>query len=141
MKKAMGIAEEARFEYKGYPCVVLFMEAGHRCGYVGVPKGKKVNEDIIRCHGSITYARNELALQTDTDRFWIGFDTAHCFDKRDYKKAKEYFGEDVEVMKRILLMEALDDKYGLYGEIRTLEFCIEECKQIIEQIIEMESKR
>lgn len=138
MKKTKGVAQETRFEYKGYPCVVLFMEAGHRCGYVGLPKGTTINTDYISCHGGVTYSKNELILQTDTDRFWIGFDTAHCFDKRDYKKAKEYFGDDTETLKSILLMEALDDKYGMWGEIRTLEFCIEECKQIVEQIIAKE---
>lgn len=29
---------ETKFEYKGYPCVVLFMPGAYRCGYVGVPK-------------------------------------------------------------------------------------------------------
>ena len=26
---------ECKFDYKGYPCVVLFMPLGYRCGYVG----------------------------------------------------------------------------------------------------------
>ena len=30
---------ESDFEYKGYRCVVVFTDRGHRCGYVGVPSG------------------------------------------------------------------------------------------------------
>ena len=30
---------EKEFEYKGMKCVVTFQKHGHRCGYVGVPKG------------------------------------------------------------------------------------------------------
>lgn len=28
---------EREFEHKGYKCVVVFQEMGHRCGYVGIP--------------------------------------------------------------------------------------------------------
>ena len=30
---------ESDFEYKGYRCVVIFGDMGHRCGYVGLSKG------------------------------------------------------------------------------------------------------
>ena len=30
---------EKRFEYKGYPCVILFMPMCYRCGYVGLKRG------------------------------------------------------------------------------------------------------
>lgn len=29
---------ESEFDYKGFKCVVVFQELGHRCGYVGVPQ-------------------------------------------------------------------------------------------------------
>lgn len=36
-----GLKQETRFLYKGFPCVVLFMPGGYRCGYVGLPKENK----------------------------------------------------------------------------------------------------
>lgn len=46
---------EKQFEYKGFPCVILFMPTGYRCGYVGIPKEVKIDIDNIGCHGGITY--------------------------------------------------------------------------------------
>ena len=56
---------EKRFNYKGHPCVVLFMPGAYRCGYVGIPKTHKLakhgaNLDSIRCHGGITYSESKL---------------------------------------------------------------------------------
>lgn len=30
---------ESNFKYKGYQCIGIFGDMGHRCGYVGVPEG------------------------------------------------------------------------------------------------------
>lgn len=38
----MAYIVEREFEHAGYKCVVVFQEMGHRCGYVGVPKGSKL---------------------------------------------------------------------------------------------------
>lgn len=46
---------EKQFEYKGFPCVILFMPTGYRCGYVWIPKEVKIDIDNIGCHGGITY--------------------------------------------------------------------------------------
>lgn len=57
---------EQKFDYKGYPCVVLFMPGAYRCGYVGLPKGHKLAgksfDDLyyIDCHGGITYSEPYL---------------------------------------------------------------------------------
>lgn len=45
MRKTESVVEEKRFEYRGYPCVVLFMDMGHRCGYVGIPADKPLTFD------------------------------------------------------------------------------------------------
>lgn len=45
---------EKQFEYKGFPCVILFMPTGYRCGYVWIPKEVKIDIDNIGCHGGIT---------------------------------------------------------------------------------------
>ena len=139
----MKTVQETRFEYKGFPCVVLFQSMGHRCGYVGLPKGNRFYgkhfseiDDDISCHGGFTYSRNKLILQEDTDLWWIGFDCAHCFDKMDYEKAKEYFSDNKGVMEAILYRENMDAFFGDCGQmVRTLEYCIEECKSIVDQIV------
>ena len=36
----MNSKEEARFEYKGFPCVIRLLPDGYRCGYVGLQIGR-----------------------------------------------------------------------------------------------------
>ena len=114
---------EKRFEYKGYPCVIIFHTydeellshglylENYLCGYVGLPKTskfyKKNYDDIpIDCHGGLTYGSNQLFGQNDPDTFWIGYDCAH---------------------------------YGDSIFICNLEYCEEQCRSIVDQIIEAES--
>ena len=111
------------------------MDLGHRCGYVGVPSDMQIDKDKISCHGGITYESNYLALQEDTDRCWIGFDTAHCFDMPDFETAKEYFKDNSDFMKYIIRREKFHKCGITVGEIRTLDYCIEECKRIVEQVL------
>lgn len=64
--------EEERFEYKGFPCVVLFQQMGFGTGYVGLPKGhkyygKEYDSIPVDCHCGLTYSDNNLHHQTDTD--------------------------------------------------------------------------
>ncbi len=37
---------ETKFEYKGYPCVVLFMPRAYRCGYDVKDECKKLIDQI-----------------------------------------------------------------------------------------------
>lgn len=123
MRRERSVIEEERFEYKGFPCVILFMDMGWRCGYVGYPDTKTINPDEISCHGGITYGpESHLHLQDDVNTLWIGFDTAHYCDGIDAEKVKEYFGKTANI-------------FNLGGEVRTLEFCKEECKSIVDQLI------
>ena len=90
---------EKKFNYKGHPCVVLFMPGAYRCGYVGIPKAHKLakhgaNLDSISCHGGITYSESKLHCCDDEDTWWIGFDCAHFGDGYDIETAKQYFGDD-----------------------------------------------
>lgn len=130
--------QESRFEYKGFPCVVLFQPMGFRTGYVGIPKGNKYyGKDYdsipIECHCGLTYADSGLFSQDDKDTWWIGFDCGHCCDGYDFEKAKEYFANNEQVMRSILYMEDIN----IYSEypIKTKEYVEENCKQIVEQIL------
>lgn len=128
MKVREDVYQEERFEYRGYPCVILFMDMGHRCGYVGVPVDVKVDEDDICCHGGITYCSGHLHGQEDEGIIWYGFDCAHCDDEQDVEATLDYFGKKPYML-------------SFNGSIKTLEYCKEECKKIVDQIIEMGGKK
>lgn len=75
------------FEYRGFKCRILRNSGGliNLCGYVGLPEGHKWfgkgYDDIdVDVHGGLTYARNYLHKQPETDLWWIGFDCAHLGD-------------------------------------------------------------
>ena len=140
---------ETRFEYKGYPCVVIFQRMGHRCGYVGLPKGHKyygleefMSEPLcdIECHWGLTYSRNYLVGQDDKDTWWIGFDCAHCTDLNDYETALKYF-KDKKSQEYIKNSQNLDnevrtnvDMYGYDISIKSLGYVMENCIEIVDQI-------
>ena len=129
--------QEKRFDYKGFPCVVLFMPTGYRCGYVGVPKGTAVDIENIDCHCGVTYASDGLNQQSDTDKFWIGFDCAHACDGYDVAKIKEYFADDESVMAQMEIMKDYFETVCEDSPVRTLEYCEEQCKHIVEQVLKM----
>lgn len=132
--------QEARFDYKGYPCVVLFMMHGYRCGYVGLPHGHRYYKERydnipVNCHGGLTYSRSTLHGQEDDNRWWIGFDCGHCNDGYDVEKIEEYYADDKFVM-TLMEMNRMTGVYKIYNiyEARTLEYCIEQCKSIVDQL-------
>jgi hypothetical protein len=134
------------FEYLGYKCRihrVFLIEGiipklcfGHLCGYVRISKDhsyaeKDFMEIDLDCHGGLTYARLE-----DDGFFWIGFDCAHSNDivpstnlmyKEMEKKAIEFHSH----------IKASDRR--LYTLYRNTDFVINECKKIVNQLIEMEN--
>lgn len=138
------VYQEKRFEYKGYPCVVLFQGGGYRCGYVGLPKENEYyNVDYdnidIDCHGGLTYSESFLYGQADRDTWWIGFDCAHYFDKNDWECVKRYFLNNEGLMEYIKWHEEFEEQsfgYGVYKEIRTLDYVVKECKNIVDQLEE-----
>lgn len=137
----MAIVQEKRFEYKGFPCVVLFMSHGYRCGYVGVQKnnkyfGKNYEEIPVDCHCGLTYSENQLFGQDDADTWWIGFDCGHACDGYDVDAIEKYFEKDKEVMKLLAITKRHYEQMNAYSDIRTLEYCINQCKHIVEQLEE-----
>lgn len=135
------LKQETRFLYKGFPCVVLFMPGGYRCGYVGLPKenkyyGKSYEKIQVRCHGGITYGKKYLAGQEDKDTYWIGFDCAHGFDGRDEKAARKIYSKDRKMKTAIDVLKILEEFNHL--EIRSLEYVENECRKIVDQILEEE---
>lgn len=136
----MRAVQETRFEYKEYPCVVLFMPWGYRCGYVGLTKEDQYYyvdyDDIpIDCHGGLTYSDNRLYGQSDLNKWWIGFDCGHCFDGYDFEKIKECFGDDKEIMEVLRFTKEYKQRVTEEYGFRTLEYCVNECKSIVDQIL------
>lgn len=168
---------EMTFDYKGYKCVVNFNDLGHRCGYVGVPKGHflygKDHQDHIEVpkddmegvdigkrgiipiigsafdddermkiesyfdvHGGITYAGGgEYTIKSNL--WWFGFDCGHYGDDKDWKCMYEYFPDMKESFDRL---KQIEDMFPTDGVIRTKEYVEQECKNLVDQIIELEEK-
>lgn len=137
--------QESRFEYKGFPCVVLFMPMGYRCGYVGLLKGnkyyKKKYDDIpVDCHCGLTYSEPGLFRQNDNDTWWIGFDCVHLCDGIDIESFKKYYMNELKskaVDTQRAAMLGVYQMYRLCNEypVRTQEYVENECKKIIDQIV------
>lgn len=138
-----GAIQEKRFEYKGFPCVVVMQALAFRTGYVGLPKTNKfygVNfMDIpISCHGGLTYSENHLIDQTDNDIWWIGFDTGHYGDGMDYKGAIRLFKDYPDVVEYIRNSARILSSFPNSEPIRTLKYCENECREIVDQLLDME---
>lgn len=136
--------QETRFEYKGFPCVVLFMPMGYRCGYVGLPENnkyyKKKYDDIpIDCHCGLTYSEPGLFGQNDNDTWWIRFDCGHFFDGIDKDTFNKLYEKEMLKMNpveyRAYMMNfdcmcEINRKYPIH----TQEYVENECRKIVDQI-------
>lgn len=137
--------QESRFEYKGFPCVVLFMPMGYRCGYVGLLKGnkyyKKKYDDIpVDCHCGLTYSEPGLFGQNDNDTWWIGFDCGHFCDGLDGDTFYSYYDGDLKTMEPIsrnAYMDSLGKMFDICGKypVRTQEYAENECRKIVDKIL------
>ena len=121
--------------YKNFKYVVVFQNLGHRCGYVGIPKGHKLYEvhydDIpVDCHGELTYSDFSDILGQG-DLWWIGFDCAHYNDGIDLNSLVKYFGTKFAIE----ILDAICYR-AKRGHVWTKDECVEECKKIIDQIVE-----
>ena len=116
----------------GLRAVVVIHSAGHRCGYVGVPKGNPnhgkdysdINADV---HGGLTFACGSEDFPIESDGlWWLGYDCAHLYDARDPELMS---GEYKAMYDRGLLRE-----FDEGSVIRTLEYCVSECESLATQL-------
>ena len=124
---------DALGEYKGYEYLVVLTKRGHRCGYVAISEdhplyNKKDESDInIDMHGGCTFFNYQFTDSNCTDK-WIGFDCAHLYDAKDIDALR-----DVDPAAADIVEEA---SYGFdEGLIRTNDYCVEQCKGIIDQLV------
>lgn len=81
-------------------------------------------DEIINVHGSLTYSGSGHPV--DDEYWYFGFDCGHYGDASDIKSMHEYFPERA----------AFIEQFGYFtdGEIRTLDYCIEQCISLAEQL-------
>jgi len=126
---------EYYFKELSYPCYLWRHQINKTwCGYVQVPKDsflfkKDYNNEIfnnVDVHGGLTYSDD---LNNDNN-WWFGFDTAHFGDWAYFK---------------ILIWGSIGKKNGRYmhkGDVyRDKEYCINECKSLVKQLIVLEEKQ
>jgi hypothetical protein len=108
-------------------------------GYVKLPKhleGEKTSYDDfydIEVHGGVTYVGD---LRED-EGTWVGFDTAHCGDGKNFDLVREVFGEelDAEELDYISYKEELEYEFSDNNDIfRDEEYVTKECEKLAEQL-------
>lgn len=155
---------ERNWNKNGYQCVVIMTVNGHRCGYVRVPNGHvlhsvEYNEHTFKLgpymdrhttisdsskvslismlvgfgldpqsafdiHGGITFSGGDTDYPVMAhNAWWFGFDCAHCNDAPDLS---EMSGVQLEIAIR----------FPTGGIVRSLEFCVDECHNLVDQLIE-----
>ena len=89
----------------------------------------------VDVHGGITFSSGGKASKypVESDLYWFGFDCAHCNDRIDVDKLREYFPDGKFTESRI--ENAL---YFSDSEVRTLEYVTQECMNLADQIAEVE---
>lgn len=142
----MDIYEEARFKYKGYECRVLFMDMGHRCGYIKIPEGHPLCVDdydyineFVNCHGGLTYAAHYLNGEKCDDGVWVGFDCCHSTDVIDLEALEKYYPEQISKYGREW-WKAYASIWYCYQTIKTLDFCKDQLKSLAEQLKAIKEK-
>jgi len=140
------------FEYLDYECTICRMcvrepyskeekyFGGYLCGYVKLPKyhpyyDLEYYDMRIICHGGLTFGEKN-------EQYWIGFDCSHS---HDYIPSFEFLKETAPFMAEFKKKtEELKKRFNLENSpifnriYRNMEFCIYECKNIIDQLIEIQ---
>ena len=90
-------------------------------------------------HGSVTYSGFHPACTEQDDNLWyFGFDCGHAGDKNDHETAFRYGLIDDERYKYYI---DFDKRYDTGGVVRSLGYCIEECKGLAAQLSKIENKK
>jgi len=125
---------EKDFMIGDYRCVILGLSLGHRCGYIGLPKGSKYenmgyDEIDISVHGGLTYAGDGVGYPVQDERSWIGFDCAHSGDGKDFELIKELSDE-----RTYNIMVDMERRFNTGGEVRTTEYVENELVDLVKQL-------
>jgi hypothetical protein len=162
-----GVVVEGGGQYKGYDYLITFNNYGFRCGYVAIPNGHPINNydgkyPDFDVHWGITFfGENHISEVIFGEKVcndkWLGFDCGHAGDFLDNETAKKYFSDNEKVLKgiefTIKILKEFEEKMELVNpgykeyinsddnklryEIRTKEYVEEQCKNLIEQLINL----
>ena len=134
------------FTYKGHQCKVfrvvarepyarpVCMFGGHLCGYVRVPADhpyhyKKFEDMEIDCHHGLTWGEC-------SNGHWIGFDCAHSTDYvPSMEKLKRTDESLIAIRQMFPIPEQFRDLALFNPTYKNVNYCIEECKGIVDQLI------
>lgn len=121
----------------GLTCLVLAQPMGHRCGYVEIPLGHELYNSncfdehfpSLDVHGGVTYSGTIRIIGKDI--YTLGFDAAHAGDKGDPSIMDEKHFRHYSETKYV---------FSDYGEIKSTEYMMKECKGLAKQIASMDLK-
>lgn len=115
---------EHKGTYKSYDYYVrLGKNHGCRCGYVRTPQGVPGYVYFLEVHGGVTYVADD-----DSE---FGFDCAHSLDAPDVDAVRKHFGQEA----------AAQLEPGVPGaEARSLEYAIDQCKKLIDQLPQVDDE-
>jgi hypothetical protein len=149
--KAMMLGVEGGGHHKGYEYLITFNDMGFRCGYVVLPVDHKFydnnfmdDDEELHVHGGITFHEQHHLVEDVlgkqcTDK-WIGFDAGHGFDIVDLQCVKKYFPDLREArLDHVISMAHLFERHGDDAAIRTFDYMEEQCKYLIDQLVEKEA--
>lgn len=95
----------------------------------------KVRMDMLfDVHGGLTFSGSNHP--EDCGLWWLGFDCGHYNDGHDLDKIEELWGDIDYIRERI----AIDRKYDSGYPERSLKYVQQECRNLVDQIIEWENK-
>lgn len=132
----------ANFTYKGIRCIVRrsaikepyaeeeHISGGYLCGYIELPEGSpyadKNYDDIpIDCHVGLTFKEYNV----------IGYDCAHS---GDYNPSIEHFKK--KMPPSVFSIPEELKKYSIFNPVyRNMEYCIQQCKSMVDQLLELTS--
>jgi DNA-directed RNA polymerase subunit L len=95
--------------------------------------GESVSPEVLfNVHGGITFADSIENYPVESELWWFGYDCNHCGDAVDVDRIKNVKHRQVTI--------EINEKYPIRDQIvRSLEYCIDECKSLADQIVEITS--
>jgi hypothetical protein len=145
---AMDLIVEGGGHYKEYEYLITFNDMGFRCGYIAIPTDHKFydnnfmdNDEELEVHGGITFSEQHSLVEDIlgkqcTDK-WIGFDAGHFGDIPDIDATLKYFPHLREARKNhVIEMAHIFEKDCFNHSMKTFEYMEDECKSLIDQLIE-----
>lgn len=134
-------------EYQGYKARVkrVFVKehfakelayfGGYLCGYVKIPSSHPYfgNQDIdLECHGGLTFNKCD-------EEHWVGFNCAHAYDYVPTMELMKKTHPELKKFREMFPIPQEFENFALFNPVyRNMQYCIEECKKIIRQLIDQD---